>query len=573
MRTLTPLFALSTLLAALPAQDKVLPFRFVPADSTVVLKVAGPGKWKQQFANTQIAKLLQGESLASARKLLSDTVSEGLDKVRESGRFDADLVEALLKDYAGEITVALHLDLSNLAEVMQTGETPPIGVVIALAPDASYDLSKLAAAIDKATEANAADVGPLRDLAIGDVRLRVATQDNGATTVPMLIDGHLVFLAGNDIDKYAAKVLGTDARFSAATNDASLLLHAQLDSVMSTFVEEIGSQVSNMGAPFDAAQIMRDLGLSSLTSMQMSMGNDGKHLTGEYHIGMKETDRGLLDLMSAKAGAPKLLRCVPSESEAFSVTPFQSSRLLEIVGKVWSGLGDQVPMTWEEAQASAADALKVRLQEDLFAHLGSEVLILQDPEAAFGGALEADEDENPVLAAMNGMCIGIALRDGKAFGESVEKMVRARGMHAARKTEEYQGTKVHKIKFAGAVDVEYAITDDVVLLGIGKDEATRRSLRSALDARASTEGGIPTAAKAHLAALADGWNGISCSSVASSFTAIASAMEARGEMPDEIRMFGDVLKSVSADLKRLGIDRSVSTTYSTANGLTIRTRW
>ena len=36
MRTFAPLFALTTLLAALPAQVTVSPFRFVPADSTVV---------------------------------------------------------------------------------------------------------------------------------------------------------------------------------------------------------------------------------------------------------------------------------------------------------------------------------------------------------------------------------------------------------------------------------------------------------------------------------------------------------------------------------------------------------
>lgn len=572
MRTLAPLFALSTLLATLPAQDKAPPFRFVPADSTVVLRLAGPAKWKQQFASTQITKVLQGQSLAPIMSQMTAAMDQAMEGIRQSGKFDADLVESMLKDYAGDITVALHLDLSNLADLMQTGETPAMGVAIAMAPDSSYDLAKLVAAIEKSADANAAELGTMRDLAIGDTRLRVAQKEEGATALPALVDGHLVFLAGNDLDKFAAKVLATDNRF-AATVDGPMFLHAEIGAAMNTLIDTIGEQVGAMGAPFDPAQIMRDIGLGSLTSLQMSMGNDGKHVTAEYRIGMTEANRGMFDLMTGPASTPKLLRCVPSSAESFTVTPLQAGRLLEFVGKIWSALGDDVPMSWEQAMASATDALKVRLQEDVFAHIGGELLILQDPEATMAGMAEAEDDEEGMLAAVNGTCLGLALRDGKAFAESIEKMVRARGLHASRKTEEYQGTKVHKIKLAGILDLEYAITDDVMLLGLGSGEATHRSLRAILDARASTEPGLPTAAKDHVAALPEGWNGISCSSMASTFSAISAALEATGEMPEEARMIGEVLKGVAGDLKRLGIDRIVSTTYSTPSGITARLRW
>ncbi len=570
MRTFAPLFALTTLLAALPAQVTVSPFRFVPADSTVVMRFAGPAKWKQKFATTQVAKLMQGQALAPMMTQLTDAFGQGMDEIRKSGKFDADLVESLLKDYAGDIVVALQLDLSNLEELMQSGETPPVGVVVALTADNSYDLGKLAAAIDKATEANAADLGTMRDLTVGAHRLRVAQQENGATTVPMLVDGQLLLLGGNDIDKFAAKVLGDGPRFAAPAGDSAMMMHVQLDSVMSTFIDAVGSQVAAMGAPFDPAEIMRDLGLGALTSLQFAVGNDGKHVTGEYTIGMKEGNRGMFDLFTGGAGAPKLLRCVPPTAETFSVMPFQANRLMEVVGKVWSALGDEVPMTWEQAQTAATESLKVRLQEDLFAHMGSELMMLDDADAATD---EADEDDESPLAALNGTCIGLSLRDGKAFGESIEKMVRARGMHAARKTEEYLGTKVHKLKFAGLVDIEYAITDDVMLLGIGGKESTHRSLRSALDARASTESGLPTAAKEHTAALPEGWNGLSCTSMANTMSMLGTALAADDEMPEQAKMFSSVLTAVAADLKRLGIDRSVSASYSTPAGMTVRMRW
>jgi hypothetical protein len=57
------------------------------------------------------------------------------------------------------------------------------------------------------------------------------------------------------------------------------------------------------------------------------------------------------------------------------------------------------------------------------------------------------------------------------------------------------------------LELEYAVTDDLLLLALGKDEAARRNLRAVLDARAKPgEGGdVAPSVAAHIAAVPAGW--------------------------------------------------------------------
>ena len=224
-----------------------------------------------------------------------------------------------------------------------------------------------------------------------------------------------------------------------------------------------------------------------------------------------------------------------------------------------------------------AEELKVRLKEDLLDHLGGELMALSDASEI------ADEDEagNPAnpLAAINGQCMVLSLRDGAAFGKSVETMLRARGLHAARKTEEYQGAKVHRMTLAGVLELEYAITDDMLLLALGRSESARASLRGVLDAKASgTATELPAAVKAHLDAAPAGWCGVGVTRPADTMMGIGQAMVglvamSGGGEADQLGMVADVLQALAGEMKRLGVDTSVGFLYSGPKGVGYRLRW
>jgi hypothetical protein len=105
-----------------------------------------------------------------------------------------------------------------------------------------------------------------------------------------------------------------------------------------------------------------------------------------------------------------------------------------------------------------------------------------------------------------GSCFVVPLRDAKLAAQNLDKALRARGMHAARKTEDYGDTKIYSLRLLGMMRVEYAFAADVFVLGLGDGEATRKNLRSVLDTVAARgKGGAATELSAAVQARLQGW--------------------------------------------------------------------
>jgi hypothetical protein len=568
--------------ALLPAQDpsgtgittaapKASPFRFVPADAKFVVRTAAPAKWKQQFSTTQVKKLFETASMAPITGAVAQGVDAMLEELRSTGKFDADLVEKLLTSYTGDFVFAATLDVDGIPEAIANDSPPHFGIVIALTPDGSYDLGKLAAAIEKLAEAE----GEFKDLQVGDHRLRCTKNDDEPNvTLPIVIDGQLVCFFSDDVAKFAASALGNGPRFTAPAGDSSLFAHIDVGAIVKTI-----STVANAVAapPVDLDKVFDGLGFTTLENATLSIAADGKQLVGSMTLGFREGDRGILGVFAAGKGTPKLLRYVPPGAETFSVSCVDFGALYATIAKVWQLCDEQVPLTWAQAQDAAKEALKVRIKEDLFDHLGGEMLTVQ--EAAAAGKAPAADPEDPA-AAFAGTCLAIALRDGKAFGDSVETALRARGLHAARKTEDYQGLKVHRIKVAALFEIEYAITDDLLVLGLGSDEASQKALRSVLDAHAhpAAAGELPASLKARAQSLGGEWSGVSVSSMANMYRALAQGLETglrqqlRG-VPPPLKMVLDAMGKLGGELERLGLQTSVSTTRVTSRSIENHMRW
>ncbi|MBL8728410.1 MAG: hypothetical protein JNM25_08275 [Planctomycetes bacterium] len=556
------------------AEPAVAANRFVPADSCLVVRMAAPAKWQQQFAKTQVMKLLQAKTLAPLLEQMRAGDEAMLEQLRSDG-FDADLVEKLLHDYTGDLIVSLQIDWDDLAAAMGEGRTPAMSIVVALTPGAGLDLAALATEIGKATERETENRRALRDVTVGDLRLRVtADADQIQANVPAMVDGHLVMVMvfGGDFEPAATRLLGAADRYQGEIGTQPLSVHGKLAPMMAKMLPALADEADANGAPFDVGALLQSLGLGALDTFAMSVAADDQHATAEFALTLGDADPGIFGAMLVDE-QPRLLSLVPPTNDWFSVGHVDWNAIYGTLTQLWDELADLVPMSREDAEGAFADAMKVRLREDLFAHLGTEMLSLQayDPNAA-----DEDLDEDP-MSALGQLCFVVALRNGKAFGESLETALRARGLHASRKTEEYAGTKVYLLRLAGLLEVEYAVTDDLLLIAPGKGEGGRRNLRAVLDARQhGAAGEPPTVLQAHLKELPAGWTGVSVAPVAAmldNFRTGFAAAAASDEFPMDLDEVTAVLEGLAGDVQRLGIEHLISTTYTTKRSLKARLRW
>lgn len=568
------------LLALAPAQDPA--FRFVPKDAALVVRMGAPARWKKDFADTALAKLMGAPALQPMMAQVSEAMTAMMTEARGSG-FDADALERMVADYQGDLVMSIAVDWKKADLVTMGDEDPsmPFAITIAATPHPSYDLAALAKAIDASMQKmlDEPDAPKSKELAIGELRLR-AVADGGEDgmwgTVPAMVDGHLVMFFGNDVEAHATKAIEGKDRFEATeAAGAPMFVHGDVRGFVGA-LEDSMAELEEMGAaPFDFGDLLDTMGLRAMESMRMTVGAEGKHLVADLKMGLRGDKRGAIAMLPQTTAQPKLLRVLPASASNWTVTPLDLGVLYATAEQFVTLLEAEMPMSWADMMTAMADELKVRLKEDLLDHLGGEMLLLNDADP------EAELDDDSPLAAIGDMCMVFSLRDGAAFGKSVETMLRARGLHAARKTEEYQGAKIHRMTLLATIPLEYAVTDDLLLLAIGDGERSRASLRGVLDAKASgTPTELPAEAKAHMEAAPAGWCGVGMTRPAETMAGLAKAMSeaaALGGEDDEdagqLGMIGSVLEAVAGEMKRLGIETSMAFVYSGPQGIGYRLRW
>lgn len=569
------MFSVVVLGTALLAQDQSSPNRFVPKDAQFVLRIGAPAQWQHSFAGTKLAKLLQGQTLGPLVHQLTQGFEAGVAEAKQEGKLAPELIDGLLHDYRGETLIAGALDAEDLMAAMSEDRPPGGWVVVSMTPDGKFDLPGLATALGKLAEEEGND---LRDLTVGDHRLRIGTDGPVQITAPFLADGQLVMVLGTDLEAMLPKVLAADNRAELPTGNGPLFLHLDGGTLVDVFLEAMGKQLEAQGSmvPFDVVQVLRDIGLGAIGNLQLSLQPAGEHLRVDMDLQFRGDNLGLLAAAVGEATAPKLLRYVPPGAESFSVAAFDLGALWQAVGKIWEGLGDQVPMSFADVQQQFAESMKVRLQEDLLGHLGKELLMLQDSGAQMAAIADMNEDEPDPSAMFAGYCIGLRLQDGKAFGESFETMLRARGLHAARKTEDYQGQKIHKLKLGGVFDIEYAITDDLLAISLGSSEASQKNLRGVLDQKRAGAAAATEGVQKLLAGLPEGYNGVSVASLSSTFAGVAklgATIKERGEMTPEGEMVFQVLGPLADEMQRLGIGSMAASMLATKQGIRYVWHW
>jgi hypothetical protein len=571
------LISFAFLLAALPAQD-ASPFRFAPADSALVLRIGAPAKWKQRFAGTEIAKVADGENFGPMLAQMGQMFAQGMAELRESGKVDADLLDKFVREYKGDMVLAVQMDMAKMAAAAEENEQPPMGLTVTLTPDGAFDLAAFAKELERVASDNPNNAA-MRELTVGAHRLRFTTTEVGMKmALPTMIDGHLVMLgATDDFEARAPKLLAGDPFTNAAAKgNPAMFAYVGAGGVMDAMLNIVSEQAGGM-LPVDIQKIWQISGFAALDEGTMVLDADGKHMVGDISLTMRGSELGFLAAMISSK-APALLRYVPANATSFSVSHLDFSKLYEVVGKIWAECEEASGMSFDEAQQAFSESAKIALKADLIDHLGDEMITLQDPEAMLTGDEGDSEDSmTAMMATLGANCWGVSLRNGKAFGESLDKMMRAQGMHAARKSEDYQGTKIYKLALGGLVELEYAITDDLMLLAVGKGESGRQSLRSILDTRAApaAAGELPAISKAGMQGMPPGWCGLAVNPLGASLLSMAGSMESSlgqaDDAPEELGMAVQMLKALGTDLQKLKI-QSIGATYANPQVMQMRMR-
>jgi hypothetical protein len=291
------------------------------------------------------------------------------------------------------------------------------------------------------------------------------------------------------------------------------------------------------------------------------------------HLGLKKNNRGFFGMMAKGNQQPTLLGSVPPNSEAFSVTAMDLNALMTTVQDVWGLAEDLTPMTFDDVMTMFTEATTVDLQKDIFDNIGKELLTVQDRDAPEDIDLQNIAFSELAISLFRGNVYGLALTDSAKFEAALNKIIRSRGMHVGRKTETYANAQIHRMKLLGMIDLEYSISNNLLLIGIGGSEGTSRALRNIIDTRATGEAQMPEMLSKRASALAPGWNSASITPIDALLEGALSGMQATGEFGDDFDGAAQLMHAVIDDMKRLGIGSIVQAGYCDDNGYTVTFRW
>jgi hypothetical protein len=305
----------------------------------------------------------------------------------------------------------------------------------------------------------------------------------------------------------------------------------------------------------DLAKILAAFGLGSLEDVRMTLDANGEFLVGDFAVEFNAQPKGVFDAMLPQTdGPPRLLELVPRHLRTWSVSALRPMKFYETIGdvvEVAQTLPIEMETGMEDLEKMFQDFFRVRLKEDLLAHLGGEILVVssmtEPPE-------EAADDMAKALAGMDGICVGLALQDSAAFDASFDKLLRSRGLHTARKTEEYGGIAIHRLRILGGVfELHYTVSERLFLLGLGARGA--QGVRAVLDEEKARKEGkavekFPPSVAARLAVGLKDWNGIGVSEVAGSL---------QGSLP---RVFSGLEKGAAGDADASRLVETLESTFS-----------
>ena len=333
---------------------------------------------------------------------------------------------------------------------------------------------------------------------------------------PVMCEGCLVLVMATDLESQARQFFEVveHEQFELQGDMSTATFGVQI--ALGQLVAKL-CEIDGRSARSEVLHALSDLGLGSVASVSMTMFPDGKYVGQTMALDYDGSADGLISLvLPTRRTRPNLLRYLPPSARTWSVWPIDGAGVAEFYPRVFELLGDKLPIAREQFETQFTAYTKLRLVEDVLSLIGDEYMRIDDPAAV----LEYDEDmpesvEN-AQDQFGNSCFVLQVRDGKTLGRNLDTAIRSRGLHVGRKSEDYATTKIYRMNLLGMLPIEYAVTDSLLLLGIGESEGTRQNLRGVLDAVSAGQAEpteFPPEVMQRLEGLPEDWSGIDVASI------------------------------------------------------------
>lgn len=551
--------------APLHAQEQRDPLSLIPGNAMFVTWSSGPKKLTEAFADARLGRLLGGPELDAVIRPILEAMREAW---AEKG-LDAEAAEVAAADYEGRVILAGGFDHEKIKGAVESwdllqDEAEPWGVFL-LSSDGHTDLAGWQEKLIDRLESEQSD--QLRDLTVEGRTFRVAGDDNFQVTLPFMEGPHLMMVGGAPLESALSKCLLStgqslvDGQFTMPRGDLGAWVDLRpIWHLADEAIEEQGPWVSG---------ILDTLGVSTLEKVVMTARAGGEHVIVDVDLRLGEGEKGLLGAMTeVKGGEPALLDIVPLQREVWSVSKLEIGVLYEAIMKVFESLADVTGQSREDLEGVFTETFRVRLKEDLIDHLGGELLST--------GSNSPPADEAGEGAAFDGLCYGIALKNSKRFDASLETLLRSRGLHAARKTEDYRGYEIRKMTVMGMLPLRYVVSERILLVGLG--ERGGAEMRAVLDEEKARSEGKPRAPMPaeigrRLDQAVPGWQSISVLTASSLVEPILAALRQDGVLPDDASEIESGISMAMGLLDRYRLQTMVTVTKARDGALQIQFIW
>lgn len=559
------------------AQGEADPLRYVPKDADVVIRTVGPAAWQRDFAGTNLGKAFADPQMLPVwTKVLAYFETQ---MMFEGGKEQVDEARSIwdaLQGYQGEIVFAARGDWEAMA-----GSDDLMGAaVLAFGADGVSDLDKMAETLgrylpgDEDGEASFAGLpAPRREA------------DGMQILGPLVHEDHVVLLFGYELEQRQQWFVesSADPAELQRLRKSSIGLHVRLAPVF----RKLAQVAEETGGP---AEFFEELGMNSVRDFGVTIAPDGQYVRQEMHLRFQPGFRGLISAFCPESSRqPTLLRYLPASAGTYAAAPMDMSAVTRVYESFWENYGEMAPMDRDEVESMFSDMTNLDLFQDVIAHIGDEYLRIDDMTAL----VDFDDEDEPEQVTkakdrLSEACYVIKLKDGKALGKNIDTAIRARGLHVGRKREDYNGQNIYRMNLLGMFPLEYAVTDSLLLVGIGQGEVTKKNLRLVLDAVAGGDGAAEPAFGPEVARRMDGmragWGGIQVGSLTETLEGIigigqsveillADVDMTLEDVEDPWQLIMDGCTALQAVLRRHKADTVVNLDYFEKDRYVMRSRW
>lgn len=557
------LLASALLLAALPAQSAPAAAR---GENLFVFACDGPAKLKQEFAATRLGALLGSQRFAQIWRPLDMLVGVGLQRLEQKDVDTRELRELVL-GYGGRLRVVGRM--FGDAD-WRFGDPPALGFLISAHADGRTDLAQLARSLTDVIQAS--------DAAIADVRVGEAThpavvnEQDGGFTLPRLVGDDLVVWCGQPLARVVAD-LAVDAAPPRSDRDAPIALHLDGRALLTLLLDtpllasadaEDPDAVGNDDAE-DTRALLRELcGADALGDVNVSVRAASDHVVVGCDVQLTGPPIGWLGIsIPEQAGPVAALELVPRQSEGWAAGTLRVDRLYDLATRA-SKLRPGKRVSAEEFAASLEHQTGLRVHEDLFAHLGTEVLAV--PGTGTLDALVRGRHDQA------GLCIGVSMRNHEAVASALATLLHAFGFAEMFEESEHQGYRVRTWR-PNQTTIAYTLSDRMLLVAVGESGVAQ--LHAVLDRElARRRGGaaddLPEAVRERMALAPAGSDSVARLPL---LTLIQAALDASMERQQLSQVAAKMARSLCEGLRENKLEDVVLSARGSEQSLAWRAIW